>query len=169
MNQFSNGAFNFVDKSVVLGENVQVWHYAVLLADCVIGNNVSIGSRAEVGRGTKIGDGSRIGSGVFLPSNSIVGKQVFIGPNTTMCDDRHPFAGNVSYVAEPPILEDFCSVGAGCVLLPGVRIGKKAMVGAGAVVTKDVPAGSVVYGKAAEVRQYTFGHLRREYGWIGGP
>lgn len=168
MNQFTNGAFNFVDKSVTLGEGVEIWHYAVVLADCVIGSSVSIGSRAEIGRGTKIGDNSRIGSGVFLPPNSTIGKNVFIGPNTTATDDRHPFAGNTSYIAEPPVLEDFCSIGAGCVLLPGVRIGKKAMIGAGAIVTKDVPPGAVVYGKAAEVRQYTFSHLQREYGWIGG-
>jgi UDP-2-acetamido-3-amino-2,3-dideoxy-glucuronate N-acetyltransferase len=168
MNQFTNGAFNFIDTSVKIGEGSTIWHYAVILADVVIGNNCSIGSRAEIGRGTKVGDNSRIGSGVFLPPNSSIGKNVFIGPGTIATDDRHPFAGNTSYVAEPPVLEDFCSVGAGCVLLPGVRIGKKAMVGAGAIVTKDVPAGAVVYGKAAEVRQRTFNHLRREYGWIGG-
>lgn len=169
MNPSSNGVVSFIDPSAKIGAGTKVWHYAVVLADVVVGENCSIGSRAEIGRGTKIGNNSRIGSGVFLPPNSKIGKSCFIGPNTTMTDDRHPFAGNASYIAEPPILDDFCSVGAGCVLLPGVKIGKKAMIGAGAIVTKDVPAGAVVYGKAAEVRQQTFSHLRREYGWIGGP
>jgi UDP-2-acetamido-3-amino-2,3-dideoxy-glucuronate N-acetyltransferase len=168
MNQFSNGAFNFVDKTAQIGEGSEVWHYAVVLADCVIGKNVSVGSGAEIGRGTKIGDNSRIGSGVFLPSNSIVGHNCFIGPRVCATDDRYPRVNNVEYSAEPPVFEDYCSVGAGSVILPGVRIGKNAMVGAGSVVTRSVPQGGTVYGEKAKLREVNFKHLSREYGWVGG-
>lgn len=168
MNQFSNGAFNFVDKSARLGENVQIWHYAIILADCMIGDNVSIGSGAEIGRGTRIGKNSRIGSGVFLPSNSIIGENVFIGPRTCFTDDRNPFVNHDDYFAEPPIVKNFASVGAGCVILPGVEIGIRAIIGAGSVVTRSVPDGGKVYGEKAKLREVSFKHLSREYGWIGG-
>jgi len=168
MNQFSNGAFNFIDRSATIGKGTEVWHFAVVLADCVIGANVSIGAGAEIGRGSRIGDNSRIGSGVFLPSNSIVGHDCFIGPRVCATDDRYPRVNNAEYEAEPPTFSDYCSVGAGCTILPGVKIGIKAIVGAGSVVTRDVPAGGKVYGEKAKLRAMTFDHLKSEYGWIGG-
>lgn len=168
MNQFSNGAFNFVDKSAVIGDGTECWHYCAILADVVIGKNCSIGSHAEIGRGTKIGDSSRIGSGVFLPPNSIVGSHVFIAPGCVFCDDKFPRVNNVEYNAEPPVLEDYCSIGAGSVILPGVRIGKNAMVGAGSIVTRNVPQGGTVYGEKAKLREVNFKHLSKEYGWVGG-
>ena len=168
MNQFSNGAFNFVDQSAVIGEGTTIWHFAVVLADCIVGRNVSIGAGAEIGRGTKIGDNSRIGSGVFLPSNSVVGHDCFIGPRVTATDDRYPRVNNAEYNAEPPVFSDYCSVGAGSVILPGVHVGKKALIGAGSVVTRDVPDGGTVYGEKAKLREVSFKHLSREYGWIGG-
>lgn len=168
MNQFSNGAFNFVDKTAQLGEGTTVWHFATILAECVIGKNVSIGSGAEIGRGTRIGDNSRIGSGVFLPSNSIIGANVFIGPRTCFTDDRNPRVNNPNYLAEPPIVCDHARIGAGCVILPGVRIGINALIGAGSVVTRDVPDGGKVYGEKAKLREMSFTHLSREYGWVGG-
>lgn len=169
MNQFTNGAFNFIDQSAAIGEGTECWHYCVVLADVVIGENCSIGSHVEIGRGCKIGPNTRIGKGAFLPPNTTVGKNVFIAPGVYLADDKHPFAGNVSYAAQPPVIEDFAVIGMGSIILPGVRIGKKAFIGAGSVVTKDVGAGVKVYGDAARVRQRTFDHLSREYGWIGGP
>ena len=74
----------------------------------------------------------------------MIGERVFIGPRVVMTDDKWPRAGNAAYEAQPPVIEDDAVVGAGAVLLPGVRIGRRAMVGAGAIVTKDVPAFAVV-------------------------
>jgi len=68
------------------------------------------------------------------------------------CDDKRPWAGNSEYLAQPPRLMDGCSIGAGSVILPGVTIGKAAMIGAGSVVTKDVPDGAVVRGEPARLR-----------------
>jgi len=155
MHQFSNDAFNFVDKTARIGQNVKIWHFSIVLADVTIGDNVSIGSRTEVGRGSTIGDNTRISSGVFLPSNSVVGKNCFIAPNVTFTDDRYPRAGNDAYFAQPPILEDGCSVGAGSVTLPGIRIGAGAMIGAGSVVTKDVPPKGHVRGEPAREKAYS--------------
>lgn len=164
----NRSVINFIDESAIIGEGSSVWHFAVVLADCVIGKSVSIGSGAEIGRGTIIGDFTRVSAQVFLPSNTRVGSHCFIGPGVTACDDRMPKAGNKNYVAEPPVFKDFCSVGARSVILPGVTIGINAIVGAGSIVTRDVPDGGKVYGDKAKLREVSFKHLSREYGWVGG-
>lgn len=144
-----------VHESAVVGQNVTIWQFASVLANCVIGDNVSIGACAEVGRGTTIGKNTRISAHVFLPSNSQVGERVFIGPGAMFADDAHPRAGNMDYIAAPPILEDGCSVGMGAIVLPGVRIGLGAMIGAGAVVTRDVAPHEHVRGEPARVKSYS--------------
>ncbi|SRR6266540_2966228 len=150
-------ATNFIDRTAVIGRNTSVWHWAVILADVVIGHHCSIGSFVEIGRGSVIGDWTRISNGVFLPSNSIIGKCVFLGPGVTCTDDRHPRANNAAYDAEPPIIEDGASVGARAVILPGIRVGRGAMVGAGAIVTHDVEPGSMVRGEPARKRDWSRG------------
>lgn len=146
---------NFIDETAEIGENSTIWHFTVVLAHVKIGKNCSIGSHSEIGRGTVIGDHSRIGTLVFLPSNTIIGKGVFIGPSVVCTDDRHPRAGNFSYSAEPPVIEDGASVGAGVVLLPGVRLGVGCLIGAGAIVSRDVPAHAHVRGEPARVKSYS--------------
>lgn len=143
-----------VHESAKLGNNVSVWQFASVLPECVIGDDVSIGAGSEIGRGSTIGRGSRISAHVFLPPNTVIGEYVFIGPAVVMTDDRLPFAGNLNYQAEPPLLRDHCSIGARAVLLPGVMIGEHAMVGAGAIVTKDVPPRSLVRNEPAREKSY---------------
>jgi acetyltransferase-like isoleucine patch superfamily enzyme len=75
---------------------------------------------------------------------------------------------NDDYLAEPPVVKNFANIGAGCVILPGVTIGINAIIGAGSVVTRSVPDGGKVYGQKAELREVSFKHLQREYGWVGG-
>jgi len=142
----------FIDPSATFQKGTIIWHYARVLAKCRIGFDVSIGGGTEIGRGTVIGDRTRIGANVFLPPNSVIGSEVFIGPNVTCTDDKHPMAGNTEYTAEPPTIGDGASIGAGAVLLPGVVIGANARVAAGAVVTRDVPAGMMVVGNPARWR-----------------
>lgn len=136
------------------GAYVKIWSGAVVGAWCRLGDYCVIGANAYIGGGTVMGDNCRIQTGVFLPNNSILGNRVFIGPNVTATDDRHPKVNNHDYKAEPPILEDDCSIGAGAVILPGVRIGKGAMVGAGAVVTHDVEPYSTVVGCPAALLKF---------------
>ena len=151
----SSKVVNFIDETAKVGCGSVVWHFAVVLAEVVIGRRCSIGSHAEIGRGSVIGDDSRIGSGVFLPSRSIVGENVFIGPRACFTDDRHPYVNHVGYFAEPPVLESGCSIGAGAVILPGVTVGTGAIIGAGAIVTHDVPAHSHVRGEPARAKPYS--------------
>jgi acetyltransferase-like isoleucine patch superfamily enzyme len=129
-----------------IGTGVNVWAFAHVMGGVIIGDNCSIGGCAEIGKATVMGDGCRIGYGVFLPNKSVLGNNVFIGPNATFCDDKHPRVNNHDYKADPPFLDDDCSIGAGATILPGVRIGRGATVGAGAVVTRDVAAYTTVIG-----------------------
>ncbi len=134
-----------VSSSVVFGENCTVWQYATICDEAKLGEGVVVGSTAWIGRGTYIGDFTRIQHGAFIPNNTVIGRSVFIGPNVSLTDDKKPKAGRF-YRPEPPILEDDCSIGAGAVILPGVRIGRGALVGAGAVVTQDVGPFTIVKG-----------------------
>ena len=140
-----------VSQDARLGCNVKVWSGAVIGQFAEIGDDCVIGSNAYIGWGTRMGRGCRLQHGVFLPNNSILEENVFIGPNATLTDDKYPRAGNIHYKPEPPVLKYHCSIGAGATILPGITIGKYAMVGAGAVVTRDVPEGALVIGIPARV------------------
>lgn len=127
-----------IDPTVEFGENCTVWQFSTICAETSIGEGVVVGSAAWIGRGCQIGNYTRIQHGVFIPNHTHIGRGVFLGPNVTLTDDKHPKA-NTLYIPHPPILEDDCSIGAGAVILPGVRIGTGATVGAGAVVSRDIP------------------------------
>jgi len=139
-----------IGYDVTIGEDCTIWHGATLCDGAVLGNGVVIGSHTWVGKGCRIGNGTRVQHGAFIPNNTSIGRFVFIGPNVTLTDDKYPKAGRL-YQAYPPILEDDCSIGAAAVILPGVRIGRGATVGAGAVVTQDVPEFVTVKGVPAGV------------------
>jgi UDP-2-acetamido-3-amino-2,3-dideoxy-glucuronate N-acetyltransferase len=142
---------NYVDSTARIGKGSVVWHFAVILRNVFIGENCSIGSGAEIGERSHIGQGTRVSARVFMPPRSIIGDQVFIGPGTVFTDDFKPKAGH-KYKGHPPIVCDRASIGAGCVILPGVVIGVGAMIGAGSVVTKNVPPRALIYGEPATIR-----------------
>lgn len=155
MQHLTETGFAFVDPTCQLGRGVKVWHFAVVLAGCRLGDGVMIGSRTELGFRCIVGKDSRIGSGVYLPSDTVIGERVFIGPNVTCTDDRTPKVpgpNDPPYTAQPPIIEHDAAIGAGAVLLPGVRIGHHARIGAGAIVTRDVPPHGHVRSEPARAR-----------------
>lgn len=138
-----------VDPRAHLGEGTHVWNNANL-GEIKTGRGCVIGSNVYIGKGSKLGSNVHVQHGAFLPNNTKVGDNVFIGPNVTMTDDKYPTAGNSEYTAQPPTLDDGCSIGAGSILLPGVRIGHDALVGAGSVVTRDVKPYAIVKGNPAK-------------------
>ena len=143
-----------IHPTVTFADGCEVWQFATICEGAVLGIGVVVGSGAYIGKRVKIGNGTRIQHGAFIPNDTVIGSHVFIGPSVTMTDDKYPQVENPAYLAEPPILKDYCSIGAGATLLPGVVIGERAMVGAGSVVTQDVAPFSTVVGCPAHRLMY---------------
>jgi len=136
-------AGNKIGKGFATGQNVSIRE------NNVIGNNVSIGSSSTIEFKNTIGDGTRIHSGCFMEMTK-VGKNVFVGPNVVFTDDPHPMkCPHYKECRSGPILEDMVKIGANCTILPGVKIGRNSLIGAGSVVTGDVPSDSVYVGNPA--------------------
>jgi len=150
--------YRCVSKDVKLGRNVKMSKF-VNLYGCEVGDNTKIGAFVEVQKNASIGRNCKISSHTFVCEGVRIGNGVFVGHNVSFINDKYPQAVNPdgSLKAErdwkvvKTIVEDGASVGTSATILCGVRIGKKAIVGAGAVVTKDVPAGAVVAGNPARI------------------
>lgn len=138
-------------QSRKIGDGTRVWQFSVILQGAAIGAECNICSHCLIENDVVIGDRVTVKSGVQLWNGLRVGNDVFIGPNATFTNDRHPRSGNRDFEMLTTILEDGCSIGAGAVILPGVRIGRAAIVGAGAVVTTDVPERVTVVGNPARI------------------
>lgn len=136
-------------QTKAIGEGTRVWQYVVVLPGARIGRDCNICSHCLIENDVVLGDRVTVKSGVQLWDGLRVEDDVFIGPNVTFTNDRHPSSGNRDFRCESTVLEKGCSIGAGAVLLPGVTIGEGALVGAGAVVTHDVSAGTIVVGNPA--------------------
>lgn len=121
-----------------------VIHDQVNLYRCRIGSNTKIDAFVYIEEGVVIGKDCKIRPFVFIPSGVVIGNKVFIGPNVTFTNDRYPDIGK-NWTMESTIVEDNVSIGAGSVVLPGVRIGNHSLIGSGSVVTHDIPRNSIYH------------------------
>jgi acetyltransferase-like isoleucine patch superfamily enzyme len=137
-----------------IGKNLQTGHGALIREENEIGSSVSIGSHSIIEHHIVIKDGVRIHSNVFVPEYSILEAECWIGPGAILTNALYPRSHAVKDRLQGPVVKRGAKIGAGVVLLPGVTIGEYALVGAGAVVVKDVPAGSVVVGNPAHFVRY---------------
>jgi acetyltransferase-like isoleucine patch superfamily enzyme len=126
----------------------------VNLYRCKIGRDCKIESFVYIEEGVVIGNRCKIKPNVFIPTGVMIEDDVFIGPNATFTNDKHPRVSGDWKLLETRVGRG-ASVGANAVILPGIKIGPNSIVGAGAVVTKDVPEGSVVVGNPARVMAKT--------------
>lgn len=133
-------------KDATLGEGVSVWQFASVIRGAVLGDGVTVASCAIVD-GASVGAGSIICHGASVHPGAQLGRDVFVGPGTTICNDSWPRTHKRGWsVPERPvvIVRDGASIGANCVVLPGVIIGEGAMVAAGTTVSRDVEAGHLL-------------------------
>ncbi|MDD6143694.1 MAG: acyltransferase [bacterium] len=154
-----------VDEGAQLGENTKVWHFCHVEGSAKIGAGCSIGQNAYVGKNTVIGDECKLQNNVSIYEGVTLGNGVFCGPSCVFTNDLTPRArypkGHENFV--PTVVEDGASIGANATIVCGHRIGRCAMIGAGAVLTKDAPAHALMLGTPAAVRGYvcTCGELLR--------
>ena len=138
-----------VIEDAEIGEGTTIYDQ-VNLYKCKVGEGTKIDAFAYIEEGVDIGKNCKIRPFVFIPSGVRIGDNVFISPGVIFTNDKYPKASG-EWELKEAIVEDEVSIGAGAVILPGVKIGKGAMVGAGSVVTKDVSQNAVVVGNPARV------------------
>ena len=137
-----------------IGPRTRIWQFVVVLGGARIGADCNICAHVFIEGDVVIGDRVTVKSGVQLWDGLRVADDVFIGPNATFTNDLFPRSRRYPERFPQTIIEAGASIGAGAVILPGVRIGRGAMVGAGAVVTRDVAPNSLVVGNPARHVRY---------------
>lgn len=147
-----------IAPDVKLGKGVRIFGFTNLYG-CELGDDVKVGTFVEIQKGVRIGSRCKISSHTFICEGVTIEDEVFIGHNVTFVNDRYPRATNGSgrlqseadWVCVPTVVKRGASIGSGATLLCGITVGEGAVVGAGSVVTRDVPAFSVVAGNPARV------------------
>lgn len=137
-----------------IGEDTKVWQYVVILKNAKIGKNCNICAHTLIEGDVIIGDNVTVKSGVYIWDGTRIEDDVFLGPNATLTNDLMPRSKEYPDSFSGITLKKGSSIGANATILPGITVGEKAMVGAGAVVTKDVPDYAVVIGNPAKVIRY---------------
>jgi UDP-2-acetamido-3-amino-2,3-dideoxy-glucuronate N-acetyltransferase len=152
-------SFQRIAEDVILGANVIIRDF-VNLYGCEIGDNTKIGTFVEIQKGAKVGKNCKISSHTFICEGVTIDDDVFVGHNVSFINDRYPRAttnGQLQteddWVVEPIVVKHGASIGTSATILCGVIIGEGAIVGAGSVVTRDVPPGVLVVGNPARVRR----------------
>lgn len=155
---------NSLSEKALIGPNVAIWNYSQIREFAQIGENTSVGSYVYIDTEVKIGRNCKIQNGALIYHPAVIGNGVFIGPGAIFTNDHNPRAVNNGGDIKGPsdwhkvgvnVLEG-ASIGAGAVCIAPIIIGKWSLVGAGAVVTKDVPDFALVAGNPA-----------RQIGWVG--
>jgi UDP-2-acetamido-3-amino-2,3-dideoxy-glucuronate N-acetyltransferase len=147
-----------IASDVKLGEGVKIYEF-VNLYGCDIGDNTKIGAFVEIQKGVKIGKNCKISSHTFICEGVTIEDNVFIGHNVTFINDLYPRAtaadGQLQtedhWTCIPTYVKKGSSIGSSATLLCGITVGENAVVGAGSVVTKDVPPNTIVAGNPAKV------------------
>jgi UDP-2-acetamido-3-amino-2,3-dideoxy-glucuronate N-acetyltransferase len=161
-----------VSPDATIGAGTQIWHQVHVRERAVVGTDCILGKGAYVDSDVRIGNRCKLQNDVFVFHGFSLEDGVFLGPGAMLLNDKHPRAINPDgslksdddWEVSKGIVEYGASVGGGAVVLPGIRIGRWAVVGSGAVVTRDVPERGIVVGNPARLRGFACdcGHTLRE-------
>lgn len=144
-----------VESGARIGKGTKVWHFCHIMPDAEIGENCSFGQNCFVGKGVKIGSGCRFQNNVSVYEGVTLEEGVFCGPSCVFTNDLNPralYPKGGQYV--PTLVKKGASIGANATIVCGTTIGRWALIGAGAVVTEDVPDYALVYGVPAKVHAW---------------
>lgn len=154
---YKSGPLQKITPDVVVGEGTIIRDF-VNIYGCTIGCDTKIGTFVEIQKNARIGNNCKISSHTFICEGVEIEDDVFIGHGVMFINDTYPRATNengqlqteTDWKVEPTVIKRGASIGSGAVILCNVTIGERAMIGAGAVVTRDVPAGATVVGSPAK-------------------
>lgn len=139
-------------ESKNIGDGTRIWAFAHVMENVTIGKNCNIGDHVFIESSVTIGNNVTVKNGVSIWQHVHIEDHVFLGPNVTLTNDRFPRADNPSFEAEETWIGEGATVGANSTILCGVRLGTRCFVGAGSVVTRDVPSQALVFGNPAGLR-----------------
>lgn len=162
-------------ESDSVGENSNIWAYAHVMRDAILGNQVNVGDHCFIESGARIGNKVTIKNAVLIFEGITIEDDVFIGPRVCFTNDRYPRSPRMERVQthyssrenwlEETVVRRGCSIGAGAIICPGIELGEYSTISAGAVVTRDVAAFSLVAGNPAK----PIGDVCRCGQRLGGP
>jgi len=163
-----------VSDAAEIGAQTRVWHQAQVREGAVIGRGCILGKGSYVDKDVRVGNNCKLQNGVFVFHGFNLEDGVFLGPGAMLLNDKHPRAINpdgtlksdADWIASEGLIGYGAAVGGGAVILPGVKVGRMALVGAGAVVTRDVPERGIVAGNPARLRGFACdcGHVLTRQG-----
>lgn len=140
---------SIIYQGVVIGERFETGHHVVVREENRIGDDVSLWTNTVIDYGCRIGNHVKIHTNCYVAQFTVIEDDVFIAPGVIFANDKYP----VSSRLEGPVVKRGARIGVNVTLLPGVTVGEEALVGAGSVVTRDVPPHSVVMGNPARVKE----------------
>jgi UDP-2-acetamido-3-amino-2,3-dideoxy-glucuronate N-acetyltransferase len=145
---------SIVDKTATIGEGTCVWNFVHIRENAEIGKKCVLADYVYVGRGVKIGDKVKLENRATVYEGVTIQDKVFVGPHVTFTNDPYPRSFSTDWKILPTLVKEGASIGAGTVIVCGVTIGEYALIGAGSVVTEDVPPQALVYGNPARIRGF---------------
>jgi UDP-2-acetamido-3-amino-2,3-dideoxy-glucuronate N-acetyltransferase len=144
---------SYVDEGAEIGEGTKIWHFCHIMSGAQIGKHCTIGQNVNIGSRAVIGDGVKIQNNVSIYDDVIIEDDVFCGPSCVFTNVLNPRAlVDRKHEYKKTVVKKGASIGANATIVCGVTIGEYALIGAGSVVTHDVPAYTVVYGNPARIR-----------------
>lgn len=170
-----HAGFRAIAPDVKLGRNVRIYQF-VNLYGCDIGDDTRIGTFVEVQKGVKIGERCKISSHTFICEGVTIESGVFVGHNVTFINDRYPRATNEQgepqderdWSCQQTVVRRGASIGSGATILGGIVIGENAVIGAGSVVTRDVPPETIVAGNPARMLRSMESRIDDARGYLDG-
>lgn len=143
-----------ISEDARIGKDTKIWHFAQVREGAVLGSNCIVGKGAYIGAGVKIGSGVKIQNFATIYQGVTIEDDVFIGPHVVFTNDKFPRAFSKDWKIIPTAVKRRASIGANSTVLCGTTLGTYSMVGAGSVVTRDVPPHALVVGNPARIRSY---------------
>ena len=143
-----------VDKTAIIGEGTRVWNFVHVRENAEIGKECVLADYVYVGRGVKIGNSVKLENRATVYEGVTIEDKVFVGPHVTFTNDLIPRSFSTDWKIHPTLVKEGASIGAGTVIVCGISIGEYALIGAGSVVTENMPSHALAYGNSARIRGF---------------